>query len=134
MTVPGLSWPDVADRMTADHAEARRLARLLHDEALHLVREEAVLTNAAIEVRPVGSVLPRERGADPLAVRFDVTAATLIFARQPHLSEPVGEKHRSWRIVLSDGGALPTNVRTSLRNEIRKVAALQGRGAPQLPF
>lgn len=57
------------------------MAMALHDEALLVVRKEATRAGASLDVRPVGSVLPRERGDQALAIRFDVTAATLVFAR-----------------------------------------------------
>jgi hypothetical protein len=60
---------------------------------------------------------------------MDVTPATALYARQPHVAEGGRERHRSWPVDLGIGPGLPRNVANGLTRVVEQIALLQGRSA-----
>lgn len=120
------TWDEMAERLRADDARAREQATLLYQAMVDHVEREAARTGARLQIMDPGTVLPKQAGEAPLAMRMDVTQATVLYARQPHVTEPREEKHRSWRIDLELAPSLPPIVSRGLSRMVEQVATMQG--------
>ncbi len=134
----GLPWAEVNAAFDRDLEHLKSLAHRLYGQMVAHVATEAARTGAKLSIMPPGTVLPKPAGDAPLALRMDVTAGTALYARQPHVGEPAGEKHRSWPVNLKIHDGLPDRIRRGLSRMVREVARLQGHDVassePELQF
>lgn len=122
----GPTWQEVSDGYRAQTDQLRGQARLIYGAMVEHVEEEAKRTGARLRIMDPGTVLSKVAAAAPLAIRMDVTAATALYARQSHVDEVPGEKHRSWSIELDEAPEMPMVVRRGLTRMVEQVARLQG--------
>jgi hypothetical protein len=121
----GLTWEEVDASGAANFEQMRDQARSLYTEMVdHLMREIA-RTGASIEIVAPGTTLPQNPGTAPIAIRMDVTPATAIWARQRHIDDRPGEKHRSWPVDLKIA-KMPGSVKNGITRFVEQVAELQG--------
>lgn len=120
------SWVEVAAEYVQSVEDLKQKARQIYGEMVAHVAQESTRTGAKIAIMSPGTVLPKTAASTPLAVRLDVTAAGALYARQAHVDETTGGKHRSWRIEFDETSAMPTIVRRGLTRMVEEVARLQG--------
>ncbi|MDE1918033.1 MAG: hypothetical protein KGJ57_19355 [Sphingomonadales bacterium] len=119
-------WDELSASYTQSVEKSVALAQDLYDRMIAHLMDEIARTGAQIDVRPPGTVLPKNSTDAPIALRMNVTYTTASFARQRHLKDKPGEKRRSWPIVLARTAVLPGNVKSGLTRMIEEVALLQG--------
>lgn len=122
----GKTWEEVDASYRASVEQMRDLARSLYEQMIDHVTQEIARTGASIEIVAPGTPLPKHPGTTPIAIHMDVTPSTANFARQRHIDDLPGEKHRSWPIQL-ETSTMPPSVRNGLTRFVEQVAELQGR-------
>lgn len=122
----GRSWAEVNAAHDRSVERLKDRARQVYGQMVAHVAQEAAHCGARLNIMPPGTVLPKTATDAPLALRMDVTAGTVLYARQPHTAEPAGEKHRSWRVDLDVDDRPPNVVRRGLSRMVEDVARLHG--------